>query len=565
MSPGQVLKNLLARTCHMSSIVLIAAATNMAPTPANSADFISAQGVGQNGEGADVVLTNLDTNPRPDVIMMAYDSPPGPNEFRYRIGRNLDVDAKTSDWDVDFISVPGVGHNAEGAGAAITNLDSDGRPELILMAYDSPSGENSFRYRVAQNLNPDGKPSSLFPSDPDKFIEIEGVGHNAQGADIVVTDLDNNNRPDLILIAYDAPPGPNEFRYRVAWNLNANGTPATIDAEFETVPGVGHEARGMGAAILNLDNDERPELLLMAYDAGATTEFRWRIGWNLEENGRTANWDDDSKIQTEAGIGINANGAGVAIGSFRRQRLMFMIYDDPPGDNSFRYVVPDINRPHQAIHLEMDKVMTVVWPPMEETRFGDTFTIQSIFEPLGLDITVQRNQGLILSLQTVELEPKPLCYNDSQLDAFLAANMNSPPTNPDAWHLYAAILPCGPTPTGGGVLLGQIFDSDQRRGIAAFINQFTNSESIMRTVAHELGHALCLFHSDADAWRPNGGGAGIPGGVTGLGRSLLNQDAVVANDWGFFWSASEMHPIYDVSRRKWVPRDGLSFTSAQCR
>ena len=105
-----------------------------------------------------------------------------------------------------------------------------------------------------------------------------------------------------------------------------------------------------------------------------------------------------------------------------------MIYDDPPGDNSFRYVVPDINRPDQAIHLEMDKVMTVAWPPTEITRFGDTFTIQSIFEPLGLDITVQRNQGLILSLQTIELEPKPLCYNDSQLDAFLAANMNSPPT-----------------------------------------------------------------------------------------------------------------------------------------
>ena len=49
------------------------------------------------------------------------------------------------------VEVPGVGHDGQGAGIEITNLDADARLELILMAYDAPAGANNFRYAVRRN------------------------------------------------------------------------------------------------------------------------------------------------------------------------------------------------------------------------------------------------------------------------------------------------------------------------------------------------------------------------------------------------------------------------------
>jgi hypothetical protein len=37
-----------------------------------------------------VALANLDSNPRPEMVLMAYDNPTvNPNTFRYRVGKNI--------------------------------------------------------------------------------------------------------------------------------------------------------------------------------------------------------------------------------------------------------------------------------------------------------------------------------------------------------------------------------------------------------------------------------------------------------------------------------------------
>lgn len=51
---------------------------------------------------------------------------------------------------------------------------------------------------------------------PTFLNEVPGEGDEAQGADIVVTSFDTNPAADLLLMAYDSPPGPNIFRYRAA-------------------------------------------------------------------------------------------------------------------------------------------------------------------------------------------------------------------------------------------------------------------------------------------------------------------------------------------------------------
>ena len=74
----------------------------------------------------------------------------------------------------------------------------------------------------------------------------------------------------------------------------------------------------------------------------------------------------------------------------------------------------------------------------------------------------------------------------------------------------------------------------------------------MRTTAHELGHALCLYHNDGDAWRASGPTAGA-------GRTVMNQTGVLATDWGYAWSGGEMGKIIDRSKRRWQPHSGFAF------
>jgi hypothetical protein len=111
--------------------------------------------------------------------------------------------------------------------------------------------------------------------------------------------------------------------------------------------------------------------------------------------------------------------------------------------------------------------------------------------------------------------------------------------------MYAVLVTCH---VDG--ILGVMFDAAQRRGFAQFMNAFTSDDRRLRTAAHELGHAICLYHSDGDAWRPGGP-------IAGTGRTIMNQTAVLAADWGYAWSANDLHLAYDRSR--WRPRSGVAF------
>ena len=158
-------------------------------------------------------ITNLDGNPRPDMIVMAYDAPDGPNRFGYKVGLNLNQDGVAESWSpTGYIPVDGVGDVGLGAGMALVNLDGDSRPDMVLMAYDpTPNDRNTFRYRVGWNLDASGTAESWDPG----FQTIPGVGRSAQGADLALFDLNSDGVMEMILMAYDNPSDGNTFRYKV--------------------------------------------------------------------------------------------------------------------------------------------------------------------------------------------------------------------------------------------------------------------------------------------------------------------------------------------------------------
>jgi hypothetical protein len=320
--------------------------------------FSQVDGVGWEGQGAGVALGQIDADPAPDLVIMAYDNPAGQNNFRYRIGWNLNRDGNPTSqsgvpmtpWSGD-IQVDGVGWEGQGAGCRLIDLDGNGRPELILMAYDAPSGANNFRYRVGMNLDVNGNAASW-----GNIVEVGGVGWEGQGAGIAFTNLDNNPRPEMLLMAYDNPSGPNTFRYRVGWNVDAAGNAASW-APYITVPGVGNEGAGADLDVADLDQNGRPDLILLAYDdPSGPNGYRYRIGWNLDGAGATGDWQDGYVPYT--GAGDLGQGAGIAVGNLDggRADLLLVAYDSPSGANSFRLSIAyDIDAAGNGVHYDYYK------------------------------------------------------------------------------------------------------------------------------------------------------------------------------------------------------------------
>ncbi|MGH7491321.1 MAG: M66 family metalloprotease [bacterium] len=320
--------------------------------------YLQVPGVGDLGQGAGVAIGNIDNNAAPDMVIMAYDNPAGPNSFRYRIGWNLNRDgipttwsgAPNTPWSSD-VQVTGVGDEGQGAGCRLLDLDGNGRPELILMAYDNPAGANSFRYMVGLNLNVSGVAASWSGS-----IQVSGVGNEGQGAGVACTNLDANARPEMVFMAYDNPAGPNSFRYKVGWNVNAAGVAASWSAAIQ-VDGVGNEGQGADLDFVDLDANGRPEMILMAYDnpAGGNT-YRYRLGWNLSNTGVAAEWQPGLIIYP--GTGNEGEGAGLAVANLDglRTDLLLLSYDAPSGPNSFRYnIAYNLDAAGNAVHYDYYK------------------------------------------------------------------------------------------------------------------------------------------------------------------------------------------------------------------
>lgn len=320
--------------------------------------YTGVPGVGWEGQGAGLALAQIDADPAPDLVVMAYDNPSGANNFRYRIGWNLNRDGNPTTqsgvanmpWSGD-VQVGGVGWEGQGAGVRLMDLDGNGRPEMILLAYDAPAGANNFRYRVGMNLDANGVAASWGAS-----IQVAGAGWEGQGAGVAFTNLDGNPRPEMLLMAYDNPAQANSFRYRVGWNVGTTGIATSWGGLIE-VPGVGWAGAGADIDVADLDQNGVPDLVLMANDdPGGANDYRYRIGYNLDAAGATADWQDG--FVTYPGAGHVAQGAGLAIGNLDGGRPDFLLlsYDAPSGANEFRVSIAyDVDAAGNGVHYDYYK------------------------------------------------------------------------------------------------------------------------------------------------------------------------------------------------------------------
>jgi hypothetical protein len=362
-----------SRPCLMWLVVVLIGNTKQAHSQTWSS-VIEAPGVGDYAQGADMAVVNLDTNARPDIVLVAYDNPAGTNTFRYRIGWNLRENGIPERWN-NHIGARGMGDEGQGAGIAFAAIDGISRPDMILLVHHKEGSETEFRYRVAWNIGTSGSPQRLSDvySIPSDFPHTEGVA-------IAVTNIDSRPQPDLIILCYDSSTKENTFWYRIAWNLDENGYPQGREPEeiklppgigrwsdWRRVAGVGRTGQGAGLAVAQVDSNPRPDLILMASNGPPNANsFGFRVAYNLDADGVPTAWSNMRQI---AGGG-SAAGAGIAVAnldSHAAPEVLFMSYHDPPGANTFRYVIgwnladdaPVLTLTHSPLHPTASNRITI--------------------------------------------------------------------------------------------------------------------------------------------------------------------------------------------------------------
>ncbi len=313
--------------------------------------------------GGDVAVAQLDADAgsRPDAIFGYVTEAPGSNRIQYKVGWNIDANGRAPTWTGPkaAINAPAVGDLTSGLGMAFGQFDNDGRPDLVTMWVDAvPNGDNEIYYKVGWNLNGNGDPTTwsggagipwggtLNPT------QSFGPGHETQGIDVCVTNLNSNSRPDLVVMWMDNPSGENNLRYAVGFDVGTDGW--TTNWRFHQVPKtiwVGGSTSDVGLACYDITENGRTDLIVGWTDMpDGENKMYEMIGSNPDSTGAISTWERrelpgrynngfvGSYTQGFGMDSVEIDGSqinGVPVG---KDELVVAWLDAPSGPNFIRYM-----------------------------------------------------------------------------------------------------------------------------------------------------------------------------------------------------------------------------------
>lgn len=310
-------------------------------------------GLGHINQGAGVAIGDIDKNGRPDMILMGIDNPKGKNNFWYKVLYDIDengyyskessiLSISAEGWEnsggdialcdlnnngiLDMVllctdkpttagrayrwyyvaydlkpdghynslsslnTLDELGFFYDGAGLDICDINKNGTPDLLMMVYDAPEGENSFRYQIAFDLQSNGNYLSLSP-----VYEVPGLGHDGDGAGVAVGDIDNNGTLDILFMALDAPSGKDKFVYEILPDIDKYGnsyakpiyTPRFPDSLSPCDTG-----QGAACSLYDLDNNGFLDAIFVAIEniKGKSNSWKYVTGHNLNKQGVPMCW-----------------------------------------------------------------------------------------------------------------------------------------------------------------------------------------------------------------------------------------------------------------------------------
>jgi Astacin (Peptidase family M12A)/FG-GAP-like repeat len=224
------------------------------------------------------------------------------------------------------------GNENQAGGTAIGDVSKNGQPDLVVFHVDNPVGANVGYYRILWNIDKNGK-------DQGGLSEIKRIpgwfGDETQGGGIALRDINRNGNLDLIVFFVDNAAGGNQGYYRIGWNLDVKGDPASW-SDLMKVPGwFGDSTQGAGIATAFITGDERPDLVVFHIDdpGGSNTGY-YRIGWTMRDDGSIGTWTPP--IAIPGWFGNDNQGGGIAaadLDNSGRPSLVVFHIDNPENDN----------------------------------------------------------------------------------------------------------------------------------------------------------------------------------------------------------------------------------------
>jgi hypothetical protein len=158
-----------------------------------------------------------------------------------------------------------------------------------------------------------------------------------QGANVAVTDLNNDGQKDVVVLMVDNPPGQNQGFYRVGKGLDAAGQVMGGWGEWNAIPGwFSFENQGAGVAIADLNQDGKLDLIVLMVDSpqGKNQGF-YKIGRSLDANGTvTGGWTD--WVAVPDWFSWENQGVGIAIADLNKtgqSDLVVFTIDEAPQIN----------------------------------------------------------------------------------------------------------------------------------------------------------------------------------------------------------------------------------------
>jgi len=237
-----------------------------------SCTWSSIEGVGSGASsltGGGVTVTQLDTDPKPDVVLAAIDTWSGNDYWRFRVGRNCSAAGKCSWGPIRTVSAGGA--TLRFGGVAVADLNLDGEVEIILSAVDAwDDGADYWRYTIGSGCSATG--ACTWSS----VGTVDSGATTLTGGNVVVTDIDAQGAPELLFTAIDAyDDGHDYWRIRVADNCNPFlGTCETGPLRSRRIYG---EVVGSGAvAVANVQGSSAAELIFVGVDNWDDGHDYWR-------------------------------------------------------------------------------------------------------------------------------------------------------------------------------------------------------------------------------------------------------------------------------------------------
>src|SRR4030042_4732442 len=129
------------------------------------------------------------------------------------------------------------------------------------------------------NLNEQGVASQWSP-----VVASPDSGDDNAGGGVVIADMNSNGKLDIVCMGIDnLDDEVNDFCYRIAFDIDTDGSPAGGWSPTLTAPGIGDYTDGGGAGIYDIDGDGNQDLLFMGIDdPDGANEFRYKVGWTAQ-------------------------------------------------------------------------------------------------------------------------------------------------------------------------------------------------------------------------------------------------------------------------------------------